>query len=151
MLVDGVVLLQSSLLANIYALINWYLILFTCILLLFYMNVAQVYRRTSVLVTESLFLMNLIMLMIGIISAAPSAFYYTSVVLAYVELCGIIIWTIVSTLYSKCKKYKRYRQPISVTKKEEKDSKETKTTTSYVQFRDSVLVDSFAGGDVELH
>ena len=150
LLVDGVVLLQSALLANVFVLPNWYLILFTCILLLFYMNVAQVYRQTSVLVTESLFLMNLIMLMIGIISAAPSAFYCASVVLAYVELCGIIIWTIVSTLYSKCKKCKRYRQPISVIKKEEKDSKETKTTTSYVQFRDSVLVDSFAGGDLEL-
>ena len=45
LLVDGLVLLQSSLLANVYALtwINWYLILFICILLLFYMNVAQVY------------------------------------------------------------------------------------------------------------
>ena len=153
LVVDGVVLLQSSLLANVYlyALINWYLILFICILLLFYVNVAQVYRRTSVLVTESLFLMNLIMLMVGIISGLPSTFYYTSVVLAYVELCGIIIWTIISTLYSKFKKCKRYRQPISVIKEEEKDSKETKTTTSYVQFRDSVLVDSFAGGDLELH
>ena len=70
--------------------------------------------------------------------------------LAFIELCGIIIWTIVSTLYSKCKKCKRYQQSNSVTKKEENDSKETKTTTSYVQFRDFVLVDSFAGDDVEL-
>ena len=151
LVVDGLVLLQSALLANVYALINWYLILFTCILLLFYVNVAQVYRRTSVLVTESLFLLNLIMLMVWIISGLPSIFYSTSVTLAFIELCGIIIWTIVSTLYSKFKKCKRYQQSISVTKTEEKDSKETKTTTSYVQFRDSVLVDSFAGDDVELH
>ena len=157
LLVDGLVLLQSALLANVDALLNWYLILFTCILLLFYVNVAQVYRRTSVLITESLFLMNLIMLMIGIIWGGghgiymDSKLYSISVILAYIELCGIIIWTIVTTLYSKCKKYKRYRQPISVIKKEEKDSKETKTTTSYVQFRDSVLVDSCAGDDVELH
>ena len=146
LLVDGVVLLQSSLVANVDTVTNWYIILFTCILLLFYVNVAQVYRRTSVLVTESLFVMNLIMLMIGIISGLSITFFLSSVALAYVELCGIIIWTIVSTLYSKYKKYKKYRhvQSISVTPKEERDSENTTKTFSYVAFRDSILLDSFA-------
>ena len=146
LLAMGVILLLTSLIASLdsfSAIINWYMILIIAIPLLFYMNFKQVYRMRSVLVTESLFLMNLILLTIGILNNIGGTIYEILVPLAYVELFGIIIWTIFWTFYPKCKKYKKSRKSIRISKEEGSKSSESVATSSYVRFRDSILLDSF--------
>ena len=157
LLAMGVILLLTSLIASLdsfSAIINWYMILIIAIPLLFYMNFKQVYRMRSVLVTESLFLMNLILLTIGILNNIGYIMYYISVSLAYIELLGIIIWSIFWTFYPKCKKYKKSRKSIRISKEEENTScksvatsSKSVATSSYVRFRDSILLDSYENDD----
>ena len=141
----GVILLMTSLISNIYAVINWYIILIIATLLLFHMNFRQVYRMKSVLVTESLFLMNIILLMVGILSDRGLYNYYyitlymypISVSFAYIELIGIFIWTACLKLRKNCK---ISRKPSRIIEEEEKQSIK-EITTSYVEFRESKLME----------
>ena len=143
LLVMGVILLLISLIPDYAVVANWYIILTVTTLLLFYMNYKQVYRVRSVLVTESLFLMNIILLTGGLLNGVGDILYYISVSIAYIELLGIIIWSIFWTFYSKCKKYKKSRKSIRISKEEESTSRKSVATSSYVGFRDSILLDSF--------
>ena len=150
LLAMGVILLLISLVASLdtlTAMITWYIILTVTTLLLFYMNYKQVYRVRSVLVTESLFLMNIILLTSGLLSNIGYVMYYVSVSFAYIELFWIIIWSIFWTFYPKCKKYKKSRKSIRISKEEGSKSSESVVTSSYVRFRDSILLDSFENDD----
>ena len=147
LLVMGVILLMISLIPDYAVLINWYIILTVTTLLLFYMNYKQVYRVRSVLVTESLFLMNIILLTGGLLNGVGDSMYYASVSLAYIELLGIIIWSIFWTFYPKCKKYNKSRKSIRISKEEGSKSSKSVATSSYVRFRDSILLDSFENDD----
>ena len=154
LLSEGVVLLTSSLISNInetLVIISAFLPLSLAILLLFYMNLMQVYRRKAVLITESLFLINIVILFIIILirtDSSPVAFY-ASVSAAFLEFCGIVLSNIIQIVYSKCKKYKKRRIMKSMSPLEEEKVSET-PTSSYVRLRDSILDDSLTNG-VELH
>ena len=162
LLSEGVVLLTSSLLSNLGETFNVYISLFLpliiAIVLLFYMNLMQVYRRKAVLVTESLFFINIILFITGVIAIVsfqstgtvivPWAFY-TSVFVAFLEFCGIVLGNIIPVIYSKCRKY-RNRKMTKNTSPIEEEKGSTAPTSSYVRLRDSILDDSLTNG-VELH
>ena len=59
-----------------------------------YLNYAQVYRRISIAIIESSFLINLILLFTGIsfFRNKSSLLFNISIACAFIEFCGIVIW-----------------------------------------------------------
>ena len=108
----GILLLISSLTANINPAVSLFLLHGGAILLLCYMNYIQVYRRKSVLILESAFLINLIVLTGG------AMYYYDrensekvvliglSIGITFIKFCGIVIWSIVQ-LFPRCRRCQR--------------------------------------------
>ena len=147
LLIKGVLLLIITLTANSFVgEIDYIIVLCIATFALFYMNFMQVYRKPSVLVTESLFFINIIILMAALLLKADIiAAYYSSAFLAFVQFCGIVIWNVCWTLYPKYKEYKRNK--LSISKQRKKDNstgleKPASISVSYVRFRDSILDES---------
>ena len=150
LLIEGVILLIVTLTANAFDISDFDYILVLCIaiLALFYMNFMQVYRKPSVLITESLFFINIIILMAALLFDTESDTfpYYLSASLAFVEFCGIVIWNVFWTFYPKYREYKRNKLSISKQRKKDHNSTElekpSSISVSYVRFRDSILDES---------
>ena len=96
----GILLLASSLTANINPAVSPFLLLCMAILLLCYMSFHQVYKRKSVLILESVFLINLIILTGGAMyyrdsnSSEKATLICLSISIAFIKFCGIVIWSI---------------------------------------------------------
>ena len=152
LLMRGVLLLISSLTANINPAVSLFLLLVVATLLLCYMNYKQVYKRKSVLVLESAFLINLLFLTGGTMyycrdvgSSQRVILVHISIGIAFVKFCGIVIWSVLQVLMSKseCKQQSMLQSDFNIV-----DSKETCTNTisrgevsiqDSCQFRDSIL------------
>ena len=105
----GILLLISSLTANINPAVSLFLLLGMVTLFLCYMNYMQVYKKKSVLILESAFLINLIILTGGATyyndteSSENIVLIYVSIAIAFIKFCGIIIWSAVSVMtFPKC-------------------------------------------------
>ena len=154
LLVQGLLLLISSLTSNIHPSVSLFLLLTLATLLLFYMSFMQVYHRMVVLITEGSFLINLILLVGGCAmfdgERSRMIMLYVSVSLAFLEFCGIVVWSLIKT-YLKYRRGKNndrllHNQPntsYTTPHEEQRDSDQvTQPTSTYVQFRDSILEDS---------
>ena len=108
----GILLLISSLTANINPTVSLFLLHGGAILLLCYMNYIQVYRRKSVLILESAFLINLIVLTAGAMyyndreSSEKVVLIGLSIGITFIKFCGIVIWSIVQ-LFPRCRRCQR--------------------------------------------
>ena len=133
LLAQGVLLLLSSLTSNICPSISLLLVIAVSLLLLFYMSFMQVYRRTVVLMTESSFFINL-MFLIGITLFRKDSRMIVlsiSIFVVFLEFCGIILWSVIWTYYLQHRKSTTLNRSYQT----------TQPTTSYSQFRDSILED----------
>ena len=160
LLVQGVLLFISSLTSNIYPNVNLFLLLTFATLLLFYMSFMQVYRRIAVLIAECSFLVNLILLVGGFIlfngERGRMIVLYVSISIAFLEFCGIVVWSLIKTYFLKFRRGKKNSRPLlsqpntSYTALEEEQTTQresdqpTPVTSTYVQFRDSILEDSLS-------
>ena len=103
----GILLLVSSLTANINPAVSLFLLHGVATLLLCYMNFKRVYKRKSVLILESVFLINLIVLTAGAMyyndkeSGEKVVLIGLSISIAFIKFCGIVIWSIVQ-LFPSC-------------------------------------------------
>ena len=103
----GILLIISSLTANINPAISLFLLHGVATLLLCYMNFKRVYKSKSVLILESAFLINLIILTAGAMyyndkeSSEKVVLIGLSIGIAFIKFCGIIIWSIVQ-LFPSC-------------------------------------------------
>ena len=158
--VQGVLLFISSLISNIYPNVSLFLLLTLATLLLFYMSFMQVYRRIVVLVAESSFFINLILLTGGFIlfngERGRMIVLYVSISIAFLEFCGIVVWSLIMTYFLKFRRNKGSERPLlsrpntsytnieeeQVTQRDSDRSTPVPVTSTYVQFRDSILVDS---------
>ena len=104
----GILLLISSLTANINPAVSLFLLLGVATLLLCYMNFKRVYKKTSVLILESTFLINLIVLTGGAMyyndreSSEKVVLIGSSIGITFIKFCGIVIWSVVQ-LFSRCR------------------------------------------------
>ena len=158
LLVQGVLLFISSLTSNIYPNVNLFLLLTFATLLLFYMSFMQVYRRIEVLIAECSFLVNLILLVGGFVlfngERGRMIVLYVSISIAFLQFCGIVVWSLIKTYFLKFRRGKKNNRPLlsqpntSYTALEEEQATQresdqpTPVTSTYVQFRDSILEDS---------
>ena len=158
LLVQGILLFISSLTSNVYPNINLFLLLTFATLLLFYMSFMQVYRRTIVLIAESSFLLNLILLVGAFILfdnvRGRMAVLYVSISIAFLEFCVIVVWSVVKTYFLDLRRRRKEDRPLlsqpnmSHTAVEEEWATQresdgpTPVTSTYVNFRDSILEDS---------
>ena len=73
-----------------------YILITVLVLILVYLNYAQVYRRVLITVIESSFLINLILLFTGMsfFGNKSSILLNVSIGCAFIEFCGIVIWNI---------------------------------------------------------
>ena len=103
----GILLTISSLTADINPAISLFLLHGVATLLLCYMNFKQVYKSKSVLILESAFLINLIILTAGAMyyndkeSSEKVVLIGLSISIAFTKFCGIVIWSIVQ-LFPSC-------------------------------------------------
>ena len=102
LLIRGILLLVSSLTANLNPAFSLFLLLGISPLLLCYMNYKRVYRSKLVLILESSFLINLIMLVGGMLyldtdSKQKVILLSVSIGIAFIKFCGIILWNAVQT------------------------------------------------------
>ena len=159
LLVQGLLLFISSLTSNVYPNINLFLLLTFATLLLFYMSFMQVYRRTIVLIAESSFLLNLILLVGAFILfdgvRGRMAVLYVSISIAFLEFCVIVVWSVVKTYFLDLKRRRNKDRPLlsqpnmsyTTTVEEERATQResdqpTPVPSTYVNFRDSILEDS---------
>ena len=104
----GILLLISSLTANINPAVSLFLLLGVATLLLCYINFKRVYKKTSVLILESAFLINLIVLTGGAMyyydreSSEKVVLIGLSIGITFIKFCGIVIWSIVQ-LFPRCR------------------------------------------------
>ena len=137
LLVQGILLFISSLTSNVYPNINLFLLLSFATLLLFYMSFMQVYRRTIVLIAESSFLLNLILLVSGFILfdhvRGQMAVLYASISIAFLEFCVIVVWSVVKTYFLDLRRQRATQRD---------SDQPTPVPLTYVNFRDSILEDS---------
>ena len=158
LLVQGILLFISSLTSNVYPNINLFLLLTFATLLLFYMSFMQVYRRTIVLIAESSFLLNLILLVGAFILfdgvRGRMAVLYASISIAFLEFCVIVVWSVVKTYFFYLKRRRNKDRPLlsqpnmsytTTVKGERATQREsdqpTPVPSTYVNFRDSILED----------
>ena len=154
LLARGILLLISSLTANINPEVCLFLLLAVATLLLCYMNYMQVYKRNSVLILESAFLINLVLLVGGTMyyhgdrgSHQKAILVYVSIGIAFVKFCGIVILSLVQFIHrciGKCTS-----RPQSSSTSYTSIGSEDKTVTQQdaliqdsCQFRDSILEDA---------
>ena len=108
----GILLLISSLTANINPAVSLFLLLGVATLLLCYMNFKRVYKKTSVLILESAFLINLIVLTGGTMyyydreSSEKVVLIGLSIGITFIKFCGIVIWSVVQ-LFPRCRHCQR--------------------------------------------
>ena len=159
LLVQGILLFISSLTSNVYPNINLFLLLTFATLLLFYMSFMQVYRRTIVLIAESTFLLNLILLVGAFVLfdgvRGRMAVLYASISIAILEFCVIVVWSVVKTYFLYLRKRRNkdrillsqpnmsYNTAVEEERATQRESDQpTPVTSTYVNFRDSILEDS---------
>ena len=152
LLIRGVLLLISSLTVNINPAVSLFLLLVVATLLLCYMNYKQVYKRKSVLILESAFLINLLFLTGGTMyyykdvgGGQRAALVYISIGIAFVKFCGIIVRSLLQVLpIHKC----RWQSDSMSQTNNIIDSEGTNVSQGTVsiqdscQFRDSILEDA---------
>ena len=75
---------------------NVYILITVLVLILVYLNYAQVYRRILIAIIESSFLINLILLFTGISFFRNKSLilFNVSIGCAFIEFCGIVTWNI---------------------------------------------------------
>ena len=75
---------------------SMYVLITVLVLILVYLNYAQVYKRISIAIIESSFLVNLILLFTGIsfFRNKSAILFNVSIGFAFIEFCGIVIWNI---------------------------------------------------------
>ena len=89
----GVVLIVSSLSLNVLPILSEYLLIAIALLLIWYSNNTHVYKKRYVLMIESSFLMNLILLFAGLqYGISRQTLMTVSLSIAFFEFCGLICW-----------------------------------------------------------
>lgn len=154
LLARGVLLLISSLTANINPAVSLLLLLGVATLLLCYMNYMQVYKKSSVLILESAFLVNLVLLVGGTMyyrleeGNQQEILIYVSIGIAFLKFCGIALWSFVRMILKKYRKH-RINQVDSYTDYPSIESEGTNTIShkdetlaDSSRFRDSILEDA---------
>ena len=145
LLAQGVILIVSSLTMNIIPSLNLFLLLAIASLLLCYMNHVKTYKKLSVSLVESSFLLNLIALSAGTLHFRGYSNQYgqtillsSSIMTAIIEFCGIVIWNLIPQII------KLYQK--KVTKSSENhdmirivDQEPAAEDEQYLRYRDSVL------------
>ena len=93
----GIILIVSSLSLNVLPILSEYLLIVIAVLLIWYSNNTHVYRKRYVLMIESTFLMNLILLFVGLqYGISRPTLMTVSLSIAFFEFCGLICWNTLS-------------------------------------------------------
>ena len=143
----GILLLISSLTANINPAISLFLLHGVATLLLCYMNFKRVYKRKSVLILESAFLINLIILTAGTMyydkeSSEKVVLISLSIGIAFIKFCGIVIWSVVQ-LFQRCRHCQQQNNvPYENIDEDTQLSQGRETIQVSGQLRDPILEDS---------
>ena len=102
----------------------------------------QVYKKMSVLITESLFFINLILLVGGLMYFSDESHEFERIILfsvstylVFVKFCGIILWSMIRTYCSKRRLCRRKYTSIE----EEHQVGNMRRTQSHVHYRDSIF------------
>ena len=147
LLTRGILLIISSLTASINPAVSLFLLFVVATLLLCYMNYMQVYKKNSVLILESAFLINLVLLTGGTMYYRNSEgneqeiIIYLSIGIAFVKFCGITFWSIYQV-------FPRCRRKSTLISYATNDSENTNTShrdsefKESGKFRDSILDDA---------
>ena len=107
LLIRGVLLLISSITVNLNPTVSLFLHLGIAPLLLWYMNYRRVYKQKYVLIFESCFLVNLIILVGGMTYVNTIEQKVTvmtiSIGCAFIKCCGIVVWNIFQSMVLICR------------------------------------------------
>ena len=146
----GILLLISSLTASNNPAISPFLLQGVAILLLCYINYKQVYRKKSVLMLESAFLINLIILTGGAMyyhdsnGSEKATLICLSIGIAFIKFCGIVIWSIVQVFPSclHCQRHRAQYENIEPDDESAQLFQEREIVRDNDELRDSILNDS---------
>ena len=148
LLARGILLLISSLTANLNPAISLFLLLGMATVLLCYMNHVQIYKRKSVLIIESAFLMNLVLLVGGVMyyrdagNGHKVTLIYVSVGLAFVKFCGIAVWSLILICLRRRKSEQQLYSDIHSKSEATRELRTEDTIQGSGRFRDSILEDA---------
>ena len=140
----GLILIISSLTLNIAPVFSEYLLIVIAILLFWYSNSTHVYKKRYVLMIENSFLINLILLFVGLqYEISRSILMILSLSIAFLEFCGIICWNIFPYLLkivacvNFCPKY--YRDRLQYEDMDDEDRKQENIVLEDERVRETLL------------
>ena len=149
LLVQGILLLTSSLTLNIVPFFNMFLLFIVVIILFGYLNYMRTYKKKSVIVLESMFFLNLALLLGGTMyfkqdNYAKNILVQTSIAFAFVEF---LVTILVSAILNPCLSWlstKRHTDYNNIDTVEERAPQEPEThlpalSSMYAHYRDSIL------------
>ena len=122
-----------------------YILVIVLVIVLVYLNYAQVYRRISIAIIESSFVINLILLFTGIsfFRNKSSLLFNISIGCAFTEFCGIVIWNSlpqkVKSIFVKKAETESGDNPTQMTSISLQSSRDI--TDFETKYRDSILSD----------
>ena len=96
LLARGVLFIISSLIQSNYPTLNIYILIAILVVILVYSNYAQVYKKKSISIIESSFIINLILSFTGTIffKNSSSTIFNLSIGVAFAEFSGMVIWNL---------------------------------------------------------
>ena len=152
LLAQGVLLVMSSLTLNLVPIFSLFLLLIIATLLLCYLNHVKTYKKLSVSLIESSFLLNLIVLTAGNLyfresESGQMTLLCVSVSVVFTEFCGIVVWNLIPLRIIAC--FKREvtqcndsNQELNVVQiLEHSDYNDHSGEEQYVCFHDSIADD----------
>ena len=124
-----------------------YILIIVLVIVLVYLNYAQVYRRISIAIIESSFLINLILLFTGLSffrnNLKSLLLFNISIACAFIEFCGIVIWNSlpqkVKSIFVKKAETESGDDPTQMTNISLQSSHDI--TDFETKYRDSILSD----------
>ena len=128
-----VILIVSSLTLNIAPVVSQYLLIVIAMMLFWYSISVRVYKKRYVLIIENTFLLNLILLFVGLqYGISRSALMTLSLSIAFLEFCGIVCCNTITFLINKfgcanicpAKFYEHYRNVANGLQYEDLDNNE---------------------------
>ena len=147
LLVRGILLLVFSSTANVNPAISLFLLLGLTILLLCYMNYQHVYKSKSVMILESSFLINLILL-VGVVlyySTEEGGSVYkmlavcASMAVVFIEFCGIALWSLLQICFRCRKQNGTLGENVGQGRNEQQQNQVIEESD---QYRDSILTNT---------
>ena len=148
LLAQGLLLLITSLLLNVWPMLSLLFLVLIVVLMLCYLNFMRVYKKNAITLLEGSFYINLILLTAGMLYLQEETDYATKqeilltllIGIAFIKFCVIVLWNLIPLKLKKyCDEAEKGLQLFKVESIDDIRNESDDYKEQYRRYRDSVL------------